>query len=40
MNKKEFRDSLKTGKDALTNLIKDYGYLSDKEKDTVLSLIK
>jgi len=40
MNKKEFKDSLKTGKDALTDLIKDYGYLSDKEKDTVISLLR
>lgn len=40
MNKKEFKDSLKTGKDALTDLIKDYGYLSEKEKDTVISLLR
>lgn len=39
MNKKEFRDTLKTGKDALSDLIKEYGYLSEKEKDTVLSLL-
>ena len=40
MNKKEFKDSIKTGKDALTDLIKEYDYLSDKEKDTVISLIR
>ena len=40
MNKNNFKDSLKTGKDALTGLIKDYDYLTDKDKDTVISLLR
>lgn len=40
MNKKEFKNSLKAGKDALSDLFKVYDYLSDKEKDTVISLLR
>lgn len=39
MKKNNFKDTIKTGKDALTDLIKEYDYLTDKEKDTVISLI-
>lgn len=40
MNKENFKTYTKIGKDALTDIYKEYDYLSDDEKDKIISLIR